>query len=179
MVGMLDDSCSESCLRTFPTAQMGRTVATPMGRGGGDRPGSRRRPRRTARRCSRSARRSAARRTAHRSAGSTGEAAPRTSSGSVSSAGARRSRRPRASRRTRGTRSTLPGGGCRRAASGWPWRVRACLADAFEDGLIRSNPAAGVRVASATPESAEPRAKALSEEELGRLVRELRSGGAR
>jgi hypothetical protein len=43
--------------------------------------------------------------------------------------------------------------------------VRALLATAFEDGRIRSNPAAGVRVAQATPEDAkedEAKAKPLS-----------------
>jgi integrase len=44
--------------------------------------------------------------------------------------------------------------------------VRALLATAFEDGLIRSNPAAGVRIAQRFDMEGDARAKALSEEEL-------------
>lgn len=54
--------------------------------------------------------------------------------------------------------------------------VRALLATAFEDGLIRSNPAAGVRIAQATPEDADEeqeKAKALSPDELRRLLEKL------
>jgi hypothetical protein len=48
--------------------------------------------------------------------------------------------------------------------------VRALLATAFEDGLIRANPAASVRIAQRVEEEAETGAKALSEEELAALV---------
>jgi len=44
--------------------------------------------------------------------------------------------------------------------------VRALLATAFEDGLIRSNPAAGVRVGRPADSHDEEQAKALSETEL-------------
>jgi integrase len=52
--------------------------------------------------------------------------------------------------------------------------LRALFATAVEDGLIRSNPAAGVRVPRSPADrlDQEPR-KALSEEELRRLLREL------
>ena len=52
--------------------------------------------------------------------------------------------------------------------------LRALLATAVEDGLIRSNPAAGVRVPSSPADQIErdPR-KALSEDELRRLLLEL------
>lgn len=49
--------------------------------------------------------------------------------------------------------------------------VRALLATALEEGLLRSNPAAGIRIASApSPDAEEEHAKALSEEELARLL---------
>jgi integrase len=49
--------------------------------------------------------------------------------------------------------------------------VRALLATAFEEGLIRSNPAAGVRIAQRVEEDADAdRAKALTEDELRALV---------
>ena len=49
--------------------------------------------------------------------------------------------------------------------------VRALLATAFEEGLIRSNPAAGVRIAQRVEEDADAdRAKALTEDELAALV---------
>jgi len=52
--------------------------------------------------------------------------------------------------------------------------LRALLATAVEDGLIRSNPAAGVRVprSPADPIDPDPR-KALNEDELRRLLHEL------
>ena len=46
--------------------------------------------------------------------------------------------------------------------------LRAMLADAAEDGLIRSNPAAGVRIPN-TAKPVEPKAKALTLEEVDRL----------
>lgn len=49
--------------------------------------------------------------------------------------------------------------------------VRALLATAFEDGEIRTNPAAGVRIAGVLREDGEPAApKALSEDELRALL---------
>ena len=55
--------------------------------------------------------------------------------------------------------------------------LRALLATAVEDGLIRSNPAAGVRVPhSPADRPDQDRSKALSEQELRRLLRELPSG---
>ena len=59
--------------------------------------------------------------------------------------------------------------------------VRCLLADAFEDGLIRSNPAAGLRIACPSDLSAEARvseddegeAKAMSDDELARLIAAL------
>jgi integrase len=52
--------------------------------------------------------------------------------------------------------------------------VRALLATAFEEGLIRSNPAAGLRIAQRVAEDADgERAKALTEGELRRLLAEI------
>jgi integrase len=53
--------------------------------------------------------------------------------------------------------------------------VRALLATAVEEGLIRSNPAAGVRIvaAASTPDGEEQRVKALTEEELQALLAQL------
>lgn len=52
--------------------------------------------------------------------------------------------------------------------------VRALLATAFEDGLIRANPAAGVRIAQRVADSAdEERAKAMTEDELRLLLGKL------
>jgi integrase len=52
--------------------------------------------------------------------------------------------------------------------------VRALLATAFEDGLIRSNPSAGLRIVQRVQaEAHEPRAKALTEEELRALLDEV------
>lgn len=52
--------------------------------------------------------------------------------------------------------------------------VRALFATAFEDGLIRSNPVAGVRVVVQGPEEEEEeQAKALSEEELAAFLEAL------
>lgn len=52
--------------------------------------------------------------------------------------------------------------------------VRVLLATAFEEGLIRSNPAAGVRIAQRVDEDADDaRPKALSEDELCRLLAEV------
>jgi integrase len=53
--------------------------------------------------------------------------------------------------------------------------VKALFATAVEEGLIRANPAAGLRISQATPESADDgeRVKALTEEELRRLLDEL------
>lgn len=49
--------------------------------------------------------------------------------------------------------------------------VRALLATAFEDGEIRSNPAAGVRIAGVLREDdSEPKAKALNEPQLRALL---------
>lgn len=54
--------------------------------------------------------------------------------------------------------------------------VRALLATAFEDGLIRSNPTAGVRIAQRSDRhSEEERVKALTEEELLALLEEVPS----
>jgi integrase len=52
--------------------------------------------------------------------------------------------------------------------------LRALLATAFEEGLIRSNPAAGLRIAQRVENvSGEPRAKALAENELRALLAEF------
>ena len=52
--------------------------------------------------------------------------------------------------------------------------VRALLADAHEDGLIRGNPAAGIRITRrAENENGEPGAKALTEDELRALLAEV------
>ena len=52
--------------------------------------------------------------------------------------------------------------------------VRALLADAHEDGLIRGNPAAGIRIVQRVEnESGEPGAKALTEDELRALLAEI------
>lgn len=52
--------------------------------------------------------------------------------------------------------------------------VRALLATAFEEGLIRSNPAAGVRIAQRIEEDADAqRPKALTEAELRRLLAKI------
>jgi integrase len=52
--------------------------------------------------------------------------------------------------------------------------VKVLLATAFEDGLIRSNPAAGVRIAQVTEQDADAKApKALSEPELTALLEEM------
>ena len=55
--------------------------------------------------------------------------------------------------------------------------LRALLATALEEGLIRSNPAAGVRIALPTPDPGEgeddERVKALSEEELALVLEAL------
>ena len=52
--------------------------------------------------------------------------------------------------------------------------VRALLATAHEDGLIRSNPAAGLRIVQRVEnESGEARVKALSEDELRALLAEV------
>jgi integrase len=51
--------------------------------------------------------------------------------------------------------------------------VRALLATAFEDGLIRGNPAAALRVAQRVTEEDEVRAKALTEEQLRTLLDEI------
>ena len=51
--------------------------------------------------------------------------------------------------------------------------VRALLATAFEDGLIRSNPAAGLRIAQRFDTEADSQAKALTEHELRTLLAEI------
>ena len=54
--------------------------------------------------------------------------------------------------------------------------LRAMLADAFEDEVIRRNPAAGVSVAKARPDHGDgeaPKAKALTDDELRGLLDEL------
>jgi integrase len=52
--------------------------------------------------------------------------------------------------------------------------VRALLATAFEEGLIRSNPAAGLRLAHVARDAPESdRVKAMSEDELRRLLAEI------
>jgi integrase len=52
--------------------------------------------------------------------------------------------------------------------------VRALLATAFEDGLIRSNPAAGLRIAQRVEsDTGESQAKALTEDELRALLAEV------
>jgi integrase len=51
--------------------------------------------------------------------------------------------------------------------------VRALLATAFEEGLIRSNAAAGLRVVQRIEHDAEAQAKALTEEELRELLAEI------
>lgn len=52
--------------------------------------------------------------------------------------------------------------------------VRALFATAAEDGLIRSNPCSGIRLAGRRPPGEEPRdsKRALTEEELARLIEE-------
>lgn len=58
--------------------------------------------------------------------------------------------------------------------------VKALLATAVEDGLLRANPAAGVRIATpAVVEDDEERARALTREELVRLVGEVPEGWRR
>jgi integrase len=56
--------------------------------------------------------------------------------------------------------------------------VKALLATAFEEGVVRANPAAGVRlvVEQASGDGEEEHVKALSEDELRRLLAELPSG---
>jgi hypothetical protein len=52
--------------------------------------------------------------------------------------------------------------------------VRACLADAFEEGLIRSNPAAGVRIVGEDQEQEqESEVRALTDKQLAALLAEL------
>jgi integrase len=51
--------------------------------------------------------------------------------------------------------------------------VRALLATAFEDGLIRTNPAAGLRIAQRFEVEGESRAKALTEDELRSFLAEV------
>lgn len=52
--------------------------------------------------------------------------------------------------------------------------VRALLATALKEGLIRSNPAAGLRIAQRIDtHAAEERAKALTEEQLRELLAEI------
>ena len=51
--------------------------------------------------------------------------------------------------------------------------LRAMFATAFEDGAIRSNPTAGVRINGRRGDEEEEHAKALTSEELGRLLAEL------
>lgn len=52
--------------------------------------------------------------------------------------------------------------------------VRALLATAFEEGLIRSNPSAGLRISQRIEEDGqEPRTKALTEEQLGALLEKV------
>jgi integrase len=52
--------------------------------------------------------------------------------------------------------------------------VRALLADAHEDGLIRGNPAAGIRIVQRVEDDGgEPEAKALTEDELRALLAEI------
>ena len=51
--------------------------------------------------------------------------------------------------------------------------VRALCATAFEDGLIRGNPTAGVRIVHQVDGSETPRRKALSEDELRGLLAEI------
>ena len=52
--------------------------------------------------------------------------------------------------------------------------VRALLATAFEEGVIRSNPAAGLRITHRVEsEEVEPRVKALTEEELSLVLGEV------
>jgi integrase len=51
--------------------------------------------------------------------------------------------------------------------------VRALLATAFEEGLIRSNPAAGLRITQRVNTDPEERAKALTKDELQALLDEL------
>ena len=53
--------------------------------------------------------------------------------------------------------------------------VRALLATAVEDGLLRSNPAAGLRLAQRRPEQDDEgqQVKAMTEQELGRLFAEI------
>jgi integrase len=51
--------------------------------------------------------------------------------------------------------------------------VKALLAEAFEEGLIRANPAAGVRIARPAQEPNEEEVQALAPEELAQLLEEL------
>jgi len=52
--------------------------------------------------------------------------------------------------------------------------VQALLATAFEEGLIRSNPSAGLRIAQRVEQNGdEPQAKALTENELRALLDEV------
>jgi integrase len=51
--------------------------------------------------------------------------------------------------------------------------VRALLATAFEEGLIRSNPAAGLRIIQRVEEADEPQTKALTTDELRTLLDEV------
>jgi integrase len=68
------------------------------------------------------------------------------------------------------TASGLSAGSVRNALA----PVRALLATAFEEGLIRSNPAAGLRIAQRVEEGGdEPQAKALTEDELRGLLAEV------
>jgi len=51
--------------------------------------------------------------------------------------------------------------------------VRALFATAFEDGLIRRNPAAGLRIPQRFPHEQEPQTKALAEQELRSFLAQL------
>jgi integrase len=53
--------------------------------------------------------------------------------------------------------------------------VRAAMADAFEDGLIARNPTTGVRIAVNTTDEEAETVKALTEDELPRLLAEIPS----
>jgi integrase len=57
--------------------------------------------------------------------------------------------------------------------------VKCLFASAVEDGLIRTNPTLGVRIVTPTATSAddEPKAKALTEDELRAFLGEIRCGG--
>jgi integrase len=54
--------------------------------------------------------------------------------------------------------------------------VKALLATALEEGLIRTNPAAGLRIANRQHEYDEEKVKALTEDELRQLLRALPAG---